>query len=99
MANVALAALWAFSALGGWGAEAFCGEGGNRDAGCGAAFDTAVLASLGAALPAAVTVVCAWALPGVRRDARRLDWVLALAAFMWLAAEGILVVGGYVAQP
>lgn len=99
IANGALAALWAFSALGGWGEEAFCGQAGALQSVCGVGFHTAVLTSLSAAIPALVTAVTAWALPAVRRDTHRLDTILTLSAFMWLAAEMILVVGGYVAQP
>ncbi|SEG94946.1 hypothetical protein SAMN04489712_1561 [Thermomonospora echinospora] len=98
IANCALAALWAFSALGGWGETAFCGEGGRHDPSCAGGFTTAVLASLVAAVPAALIAVMAWTLPAVRRNTVRLEAALATAALLWVAAEGVLFVGGSLAQ-
>jgi hypothetical protein len=98
IANCALAVLWAFSALGGWGDAAFCGEGEGYDPGCGAGFDDAVRASAPVALIAAALAVTAWSMPGIRRSPYRLDVLLTVAAFTWVIAEGVLFVGGYLAQ-
>ncbi|MBA9003347.1 hypothetical protein [Thermomonospora cellulosilytica] len=98
VANLALAALWACTALAGWGEQAFCGDIGHREPGCADGFGVAVLASLVLAVPAAAVAVAAWALPGTRRNAARLEAVLTLTALMWVAAEGILFVGGSLAQ-
>src|SRR5687767_2042142 len=91
VANVALGALWAFSTVGGWGEAAFCGEGEGRDPGCVAEFDDAVLASILPAALAFALAVSAWSLPRVRRNAGRLDALLIGAAFLWIAAEAVLV--------
>ncbi|MFC4056607.1 hypothetical protein ACFOY4_43560 [Actinomadura syzygii] len=99
IANCALAVLWTFSALGGWGDAAFCGENEKRDAGCGEGFADAVLVSAPIAALAAIVAVAAWGIPGVRRRPDRLDAVLTAAAFGWVLAEGVLFIGGYLAKP
>jgi len=98
VANLALAVFWACTALAGWGEQAFCGEGGHRASECLEGFETAVLASLALAVPAAVVAVAAWTLPGARRNAARLEAMLTLAALMWVVAEGVVFVGGSLAQ-
>lgn len=99
IANVALAAFWGFSALGNWGYAAFCGEHGARDPGCATRLDHAVTVSVVPAALAAVIALGAWLLPRIRRDAERLDGLLTASAFIWVAAEAILFIGGYLAQP
>jgi hypothetical protein len=99
IANVALAAFWGFSALGDWGSAAFCGAPEVRDSGCAGVFDVAVALSFVPAVLATVIVLVAWLLPKVRRDAGRLDGLLTAAAFLWVTAEAILFIGGYIAQP
>ena len=99
IANGALAVLWFFSALGGWGDAAFCGEDDRHDPGCGAGFDDAVRLSSPVALLAAAVAVTAWAAHGVRRRPGRLDALLTVAAFVWVLAEAVLFVGGYLAKP
>ncbi|MEV3925935.1 hypothetical protein [Actinomadura coerulea] len=99
IANCALAVLWAFSALGGWGDAAFCGEDEGRDPGCAAGFQDAVRISAPAAAIAAAVAVTAWSMPVVRRRVRRLDAALTVAAFLWVIAEGVLFIGGYLAKP
>ncbi len=99
IANCMLAVLWFFSAVGGWGDAAFCGEADRHDPGCAAGFDDAVRLSGAVALLAAALAVTAWALHGVRRRPGRLDALLTVAAFVWVLAEAVLFVGGYLAQP
>ncbi|MGC4954394.1 hypothetical protein ACLQ2P_14375 [Actinomadura citrea] len=99
IANCALAVLWVFSALGGWGDAAFCGEDEGRDPGCGAGFADAVRVSAPVAVIAAAVAVTAWSMPGVRRRPSRLDVTLTVAAFVWVIAEGVLFIGGYLAKP
>ncbi|MFG2006780.1 hypothetical protein ACGFNU_47305 [Spirillospora sp. NPDC048911] len=99
IANAVLATLWAFSALGGWGDAAFCGDADEHDAACGADFDIAVRFSVAPAGLAAMIALAAWALPHVRRNDDRLDALLTVAAFIWVFAEGVLFIGGLVAKP
>ncbi|CNE03405.1 Uncharacterised protein [Mycobacterium tuberculosis] len=94
-----LAALWLFSAIGGWGDAAFCGEDDRHDPGCGAGFDDAVRLSAPVAATAAIVAVTAWALRGVRRRPGRLGTFLTIAAFVWVLAEAVLFIGGYRAKP
>jgi len=99
IANCVLALLWTFSAPGGWGDAAFCGDADAHDPGCAADFEHTVLFSVPVAVLAAAIAVTAWAMPGIRRNAGRLDVLLAMAALVWVLAEGVLFVGGYLAQP
>lgn len=69
IANCALAVLWFFSALGGWGDAAFCGQDERHDPGCGAGFDDAVRFSAPVAVIAAAVAVAAWSMPGEIRRA------------------------------
>jgi hypothetical protein len=97
IANVALAALWAFSALGGWGMDAFCIDSWKQP-NCVDKVDFVIQVSYVPAAAAALLALGAWALPGVRRNGVWLDILLALAALGWIAAEAILFVGGHVAK-
>lgn len=99
IANCVLALLWFFSALGGWGDAAFCGEDDRHDPGCGAGFDDAVRLSSPVAVLAVVIAVTAWAMHSARRRPDRLDALLTVAAFVWVLAEAVLFVGGYLAKP
>ncbi|MES9602103.1 MULTISPECIES: hypothetical protein [Actinomadura] len=99
IANCALAVLWLFSALGGWGDAAFCGEDEGRDLECAAGFEDAVRISAPVAVAAAAVAVTAWSMPAVRRRPWRLDVTLTVTAFAWVIAEGVLFVGGYLAKP
>ncbi|MDL4772707.1 MULTISPECIES: hypothetical protein [Thermomonosporaceae] len=99
IANGALAALWGFSAYGGWGEAAFCGESDARDAGCAADFENTVALSAPVAFLAAVAVLTAWSTPRLRSRPQRLDALLTVAAFGLVLAEGILFLGGYLAKP
>ncbi|HEU5156965.1 MAG TPA: hypothetical protein VFU43_08215 [Streptosporangiaceae bacterium] len=97
IANVALAVLWAFSVFGGWGTAAFCGDDAARS--CADGVDLAAGVSAVPAAVAAALALGSWLSPAIRRDLDRLDGLLALAAVGWVVAEGILFVGGYLAQP
>jgi hypothetical protein len=98
IANLTLAALWAFSAFGGWGTAAFCADGAKQPD-CVDRVHFVVGVSAVPAVLAAVVALGSWALPGVRRNADRLDDLLSVAALCWIAAETILFVGGYLAKP
>jgi hypothetical protein len=99
IANCLLAVLWGFSTVGGWGEAAFCGTAARRDASCAADFEPAVMLSIAPAALAAALAATSWALPGIRRSPQRLDALLTVAAAMWVVAEGVLFVGGYLAKP
>ncbi len=99
IANGVLAALWAFSAFGGWGRTAFCRNGGPIDQGCSNGYDTTIVISLVPAVLAAVLAAASWALPSVRRDPTLLDTLLTIAALTWVVAQAVLFIGGYVVQP
>ncbi|MCW2902467.1 MAG: hypothetical protein JWO67_4732 [Streptosporangiaceae bacterium] len=100
MANCALAALWGFSTVGGWGEAAFCGKKGAIPEGpCAAGLEDAVAVSTAPAALAVVIALSAWALPRIRRHDSRLEGVLTVSAFIWLAAEGVLFIGGMLSQP
>ncbi|WP_125621307.1 MULTISPECIES: hypothetical protein [Actinomadura] len=98
VADVVLAALWTFTAFGGWGEQAFCEAGGVHDPACATSFQNSVLASLAVVIPAVAITLAALALPRVRRHPDRLGMMLTAAAFLWVGAEGILFLGGYLAQ-
>jgi hypothetical protein len=98
IANAALAALWGFSAFGGWSTSAFCGDEA-RQQDCVDRIDLMATVSGVPAAVAAAMALGAWGLPSIRRDAGRLDSLLSLAAIIWVVAEAILFVGGYLAQP
>ncbi len=98
IANCALALLWIFSALGGWGDSAFCGDEKSHDAICAADFEDAVLFSIPVAVLAAALAITAWATPAIRHHAGRLDALLGIAAMVWVLGEAVLFVGGYLAQ-
>jgi hypothetical protein len=98
IANCLLAALWGFSTAGGWGESAFCGTTGGRDGDCAAGFELAVLLSILPAALATIIVLVSWGLPRVRHRPGRLDALLTVAAALWVLAEGILFIGGYLAK-
>lgn len=99
IANCLLAVLWGFSTIGGWGEAAFCGEDAQRDPTCAAGFQVAIALSLPAAVLASAIALISWTLPGVRRRPQRLDTLLTVTAAVWVVAEAVLFVGGYVAKP
>ncbi|MFI7618437.1 hypothetical protein ACIBP6_45175 [Nonomuraea terrae] len=91
IASFLLAALWALSVFAGWGLQAFCVDG-----------QPACAQRLGAVtgvsgLFAAVAAVCtagAWLMPFSRRDQRAFTRVMGAGMLAWIAAEGVLFVGG-----
>ena len=99
IANAVLAVLWGFSAFGGWGRTAFCtSDSGSMDAGCSGSFTTVAVVSAVPAFLALMLSTVSWAFPAVRRDPHLLDALLTIAALTWLLAEGVLFVGGWIAQ-
>jgi hypothetical protein len=98
IANIALAALWAFSAFGDWGMDAFCVDE-VKQPNCVDRVEFVVGVSVAPAALAAALALGAWAMPGVRRNSDRLDSLLSVAALCWIAAEAILFIGGYLAKP
>jgi hypothetical protein len=58
---------------------------------------TAVHWSLIAVIPAVLLAVAAWTF--IRQNADRLDLLLTISALLWVAAEGVIFVGGYIVQP
>ncbi|MGP4029958.1 hypothetical protein [Actinomadura sp. 3N407] len=98
MANLTLAALWTFTALGGWGEQAFCSAGGTPDQACIGGVHDAVLVSLAAVIPAVGIILVALVLFTSRRDPDRLSGMLTAAAILWVFAEGVVFLGGHLAQ-
>lgn len=98
VANLTLAALWMFTAVGGWGEQAFCGAGAVTDRTCAAGVHDAVLVSLAAVIPAAGIILMAAVLYTARREPERLTSLLTVAAILWVLAEGIVFFGGHLAQ-
>jgi hypothetical protein len=99
IANCLLAVLWGFSTAGGWGETAFCGTEADHGGACASGFRVAVLISIAPAALAAITAAVSWALPQVRHRPARLDALLTAAAALWILAEGVLFIGGYLAKP
>ncbi|MCP2337136.1 hypothetical protein [Actinomadura rupiterrae] len=99
VANCVLAALWGFSAFGGWSDDAFCGQAPTHDAECGDAVLRYVWLSAPAAFVGAGISVMSWLLPGVRRRPDMLDRNLTIAVGFWVFAEAVMFVGGYLAKP
>ena len=98
VANLALAVLWAFTALGGWAEQAFCGLGDARDQVCVADVRDAVLVALAAVVPAAGIVLVSVAFHLLRRVPDRLVGMLTAAAFLWVVAEAVVFFGGHLAR-
>ncbi|RFU42689.1 hypothetical protein DZF91_05275 [Actinomadura logoneensis] len=98
IATCVLAALWGFSAFGGWSDEAFCGEASAHDADCGDAVLRYVWLSVPAAFVGLGIGVMSWLLPGVRRRPGLLARNLSIAVCFWVLAETIMFVGGFLAK-
>jgi hypothetical protein len=96
IASLLLGALWALSVFAGWGFEAFCA--GGASPGCVqrlSAFSS--LSGLFAAAAACLTAA-AWMLPGARQDERLFTRFMAGSLGAWIAAEGVLFLGGLLAK-
>jgi hypothetical protein len=97
VASLLLAALWGLSVFAGWGLEAFCPAGEAPDE-CGNSLGVFTVLSAVFAVTAACCTAGAWIVPGVRRDPRRFSVLMGVAVAAWIAAEGVLFVGGVATQ-
>lgn len=98
IANCVLAALWGFSAFGGWSDEAFCGRSSAHDAECGDAITRYVWLSAPVAFVGAGIALMSWLLPTVRHRAGLLDRNLTIAIGFWVFAEAVMFLGGFLAK-
>ena len=98
VANLALAALWGFTVFGGWAEQAFCGVGDAPDPACADGVHKAALVSQVAMVPAVGIIVVAAAFHALRRGRDRLTGMLTAATAFWVLAEGIVFLGGHLAQ-
>ncbi|GAA4599327.1 hypothetical protein GCM10023194_79110 [Planotetraspora phitsanulokensis] len=89
MASLLLAVLWALSVFGGWGVEAFCPAAESPGA-CADRIASAARFSGAVALFAAASTGVAWF--------TKRQGLLGVAVFAWVAAVGVLFVGGVIAQ-
>jgi hypothetical protein len=93
IASFLLAALWGLSVFAGWGLEAFC-AGGEPASTCSQRLGTvSTVSGLFAALAACCTVA-AWLFPWSRHDPHTFGRVMGTGVFAWIAAEGVLFLGG-----
>ncbi|MFD1939160.1 MULTISPECIES: hypothetical protein [Nonomuraea] len=91
VASLLLAALWGLSVFAGWGLEAFCTDG-ETSVACAERLDSvSTLSGLFAVLAAFLTV-SAWLFPA------RFAVLIGSAVLAWVIAEGVLFVGGMLAQ-
>jgi hypothetical protein len=97
VANLLLAALWGLSVFAGWGLEAFCSAGEESEA-CRERLGAVPFASAVFAVTAALCMAGAWLGPVARRDPGRYAVLTATALICWVAAEGVLFVGGVLNQ-
>jgi len=93
VANLVLAVLWAFTALGGWAEQAFCGVGDAHDQVCVVDVHDTDLVSPAAVVPAAGIILASVVFTSIRRVPDHLTGMLTAAAFMWAIAEGIVFLG------
>ncbi|MEV0203184.1 hypothetical protein [Nonomuraea sp. NPDC050691] len=96
IASFLLAALWGLSVFAGWGVEAFCPGGRPED--CSQRLDTVSTVSGLFAVLAACCTAGAWLVPTARRDARVFTWFMGAGVAAWIAAEGVLFLGGMLAR-
>ncbi|MBO3748939.1 hypothetical protein J5X84_22910 [Streptosporangiaceae bacterium NEAU-GS5] len=89
VASLLLAALWGLSVFAGWGLEAFCSDGESSRA-CADRLGMVSTVSSVFAIAAAVATVTAWF--------SRQSTLLGLAVAAWVAAEGVLFIGGVFVQ-
>ncbi|GLW12891.1 hypothetical protein Misp01_80190 [Microtetraspora sp. NBRC 13810] len=89
LAVLLLAALWGFSVFAGWGLEAFCSQGESAED-CARRLDTVATFSSVFAVIGAGCSLAAWLFASPRSYMS----LMAGAIAAWLAAEGVLFVGG-----
>ncbi|MDA0634861.1 hypothetical protein OUY22_15665 [Nonomuraea sp. MCN248] len=92
IASFLLAALWTLSVFAGWGLEAFC-AGGETPACERRLTAFASVSGLFAAVAACLTAA-AWVLPAARQDERTFTRFMVMSGVAWIAAEGVLFLGG-----
>ncbi|MEV0148722.1 MULTISPECIES: hypothetical protein [unclassified Nonomuraea] len=95
IASFLLAALWGLSVFAGWGTEAFCS--GSRPEACTQRLDAVSTVSGLFAVLAACCTAGAWLIPTTRRDPRAFTWFMGAGVAAWIAAEGVLFLGGLLA--
>ncbi|MEV5571121.1 hypothetical protein AB0L06_13815 [Spirillospora sp. NPDC052269] len=98
IANCVLAALWGFSAFGGWSDDAFCGSGAAHETDCGDAVLRYAWLSASPAFVGAGIGLTSWLLPSVRRRPARLNRNLTVAIGFWVFAEAVMFVGGFLTK-
>jgi hypothetical protein len=97
IASFLLAALWGLSVFAGWGLQAFC-AGDESPSTCSQRLDTvSTVSALFAALAACCTVA-AWLVPWSRADSRTFARLMGAGVVAWIAAEGVLFLGGLLAR-
>lgn len=97
VASFLLAALWALSVFAGWGLEAFC-TGGESAVGCSQRLDSVSAMSALFAVAAACCTAGAWLVPAARSDPRVFSRFMGVGVAAWIAAEGVLFLGGLLAR-
>ncbi|MEU8250797.1 hypothetical protein [Nonomuraea sp. NPDC048916] len=96
IASFLLASLWGLTVFAGWGLEAFC-AGGESAASCARRLDSVSMVSGLFAVLAACCTAGAWLVRPARRDPRVFTWFMGAGVAAWIAAEGVLFVGGLLA--
>lgn len=97
VASFLLAALWGLSVFAGWGLEAFCG-GSESSSACARRLSTSYTVSGVFAVVAACCTMAAWLVPSARYDERLFGRIMGAGIVAWIIAEGVLFVGGMLAQ-
>jgi hypothetical protein len=95
VASFLLAALWSMSVFAGWGLEAFCGESSSV---CSRRLATVSTVSGLFAVVAASFTLAAWLIPAARYDERLFGRLMGTGVVAWVAAEGVLFLGGMLAK-
>lgn len=96
IASLLLASLWGLSVFAGWGLEAFC-AGGESAASCARRLGSVSAVSGLFAVLAACCTAGAWLVPQARQDPRVFTWFMGAGVAAWIAAGGVLFVGGLLA--
>ncbi|MGN9785873.1 hypothetical protein ACTMTF_30915 [Nonomuraea sp. ZG12] len=97
VASFLLAALWSLSVFAGWGLEAFCGSGESSSACSRRLATVSTVSALFAAVAASFTLA-AWLVPSARYDPRLFGRLMGTGVVAWIAAEGVLFLGGMLAK-